>query len=364
MRPFPLARPALLGALLLAAACGTKAADAPDIALGPEADSIPTTLFEATAGTWLGGDRWAVLSPADRRVVVLDFAEGSGRDLGKGMKSLFEGPFSLFRAGDGFYVGDWALRRLTTWTLEGTYVTAIGSPEITLGNLPRARDGQGNWYVQFNPPPGPDGSGKRDSAVVVRFPLDFSRGDTLFRLSPLDLAEVDGDAGRRYERRVFSGEDAWGVLADGSVWVARVYPNRVDWIGPDGELQKGQKLPDRVFTITVSDREAFLRKFPPDLRSAAEKVPFSPVKPPFDEAFTGGDGNVWLEKSRVIPDTVRRYQVIDRQGRLVESISFNGYGYALASSPDAVLVKAVRPEGMIFLRYRRPAAGQQGRGVE
>ncbi len=341
-------------ALLVLAACGPKAADAPDIALGPEADSIPTTLFEATAGTWLGGDRWAVLSPVNKRVVLLDFSDGSVTELGKGMKQPFEGPFSLFTSGEGFYVGDWALRRLTAWTLEGKYAAAIGTPEVTNGNLPRARDGQGNWYVQFNPPPGPDGSGKRDSAVVVRFPLDFSRGDTLFRLSPLDLAEVDGDAGRRFERRVFSGEDHWGVLADGSVWVARVYPNRVDWIGPDGKLQKGQKLPDRVFTITVSDREAFLRKFPPELRSAAEKVPFSPVKPPFDEAFTGGDGMVWLEKSRVIPDTVRRYQVIGRDGRLVESISFNGYGYALAASPEAVLVKEVRPDGMIFLRYRRP----------
>ena len=109
-----------------------------------------------------------------------------------------------------------------------------------------------------------------------------------------------------------------------------------------------------MFTITVSDREAFLRKFPPELRSAAEKIPFSPVKPPFDAAFTGGDGNVWLEKSRVIPDTVRRYQVIGRNGRLLQAIAFNGYGYALATTPDAVLVKEVQPEGWRFLRYRRP----------
>ena len=184
--------------------------------------------------------------------------------------------------------------------------------------------------------------------------LDFAAGDTVFRLSPLDLAEVDGDAGRRFERRVFSGEDRWGVLADGSIWVARVYPNRVDWIAPDGKLQKGQKLPDRVFTITVSDREAFLRKFPPELRSAAEKVPFSPVKAPFDNAFTGGDGHVWLEKSRVIPDTVRRYQVVGRDGRLEEGVHFNGYGYVLAASPEAVLVKEVQPEGMRFVRFHRP----------
>jgi len=347
-------RSALLGALLATLACSSRGPDAPDHPLGNAADTIQTTLFEAPAAAWLGGDRWAVLSPINKRVVLLDFSDRSITDLGQGMKQPFDSPFSLFTAGEGLYVGDWALRRLTAWTLEGKYAAAVRTPDITRGTLPRARDGQGNWYVQFNPPPGPDGSGNRDSAVVVRFPLDFSRGDTIMRLSPLDLALVDSDAGRRFERRIFSGEDRWGVLNDGSVWVARVYPNRVDWLGTDGKLVKGQTLPDKVFTITISDREAFLRKFPPEMRSAAEKVPFSPVKPPFDDAFTGGDGKVWLEKSRVIPDTVRRYQVVGRNGRMLESVSFNGYGYIIATSPDAVLVREVQPQGMRFLRYRRP----------
>ncbi|HEX5004075.1 MAG TPA: hypothetical protein VFV65_02100 [Gemmatimonadales bacterium] len=349
----PTARLALTGALFVSLGCGSRDAPAPDLALVP-ADTIQTSLYEATAGAWLGGDRWAVLSPSDKRVLVLDFGDRSVTDLGKGMKQPFEGPFAMFTMGDGLYVADWALRRLTVWTLDGTYAAMVRTPDNTRGYLPSARDGAGNWYVQFNPPPGPDGGGKRDSAAVVRYPLDFSRGDTILRLSPLDLAEVDGDAGRRFERRVFSGEDRWGVLPDGSAWVARVYPNRVDWLAPDGTVTKGERLPDRVFTITVSDREAFLRKFPGELRAAAEKIPFSPVKPPFDDAFTGGDGNVWLEKSRVIPDTVRRYQVVGRDGRLVEAVSFYGYGYALATSPDAVLVREVQPEGMRFVRMRMP----------
>jgi hypothetical protein len=347
-------RLALLGALAVASGCGGREAQAPDTPLAPAPDTIQTTLFEATEGAWLGGNRWAVLSPADKRVVVLDFGDHSLSDLGKGMKNPFEGPFALFAMGDGLYVDDWALRRMTIWTLAGKFVAPVNTPEITNGTLPRARDGQGNWYLQFNPAPGPDGGGRRDSSVVVRFPTDFSRGDTILRLSPPDLAQVRGDAGLRYERRVFSGEDAWGVVPDGSVWVARVLPNRVDWLGPDGKVTRGQKLPDRVFTITISDREAYLRRFPPELRSAAEKIPFSPVKAPFDAAFTGGGGEVWLEKSRVIPDTVRRYQIVGRDGRLQQLVSFNGYGYALAASPDAILVKEVQPQGMRFLQYRRP----------
>jgi hypothetical protein len=347
-------RLAPLGPLLLIIGCGTREPPPPDTALGAPPDTIQTTLFEATAGAWLGGNRWAVLSPADQRVVLLDFAARTTTDLGKNIRNPYQGPFALFTRGDSLYVSDWAQRRVTVWTLGGAWAGAVPAPDNTRGTLPRARDGAGNWYVELNPPPGPDGSGRRDSAVVLRLPPDFSRVDTILRLAPLDLAEVDGDAGRRFERRVFSGQDDWGVLADGSVWVARVFPNRVDWIAPDGTVQTGQKLPDKVFTISLSDREAFLRRFPKELRSAAEKVPVSPVKPPFELAITSSDGTVWLEKSRVIPDTVRRYQVIGRNGRLLESVAFNGYGKALAASPDAVLVTEVQPTGMRFVRFRHP----------
>jgi hypothetical protein len=341
------------GMLLLSLGCGTKAPPPPEVTLGVAADTIQTTLYEATDGAWLGGDRWAVVSPSDQRVVVLDFSAKSTSELGAGVKNAYRSPFALFTAGDSLYVSDWALGRVTAWTLDGHYAGAVPAPAMTRGTLPSARDGQGNWYVQLNPSPGPDGAGRRDSARVLRLTPDLSRADTVLSLSPLDLARVDGDAGPRFERTVFSGEDAWGVLPDQSLWVARVLGNRVDWIGPDGKLQKGQSLPDKVFTITPADREDFLRRFPPALRPAAEKVPFSPVKPPFDRAFTGGDQAVWLEKSRVIPDTVRRYQVVGRDGRLAENIAFDGYGKALATSPAAVLAKDAQPGGMRFIRYRR-----------
>lgn len=342
--------------LLLSLGCGTKAPPPPDVTLGASTDTIQTTLYEATSGAWLGGDRWAVVSPADQRVVILDFAAKSTSELGAGVKNPYRSPFALFTSGDSLYVSDWALSRVTVWTLGGHFAGAVPAPGNTRGTLPSARDGAGNWYVQLNPPPGSDGSGRRDSARVLRLTPDFSRADTVLSLSPPDLALVEGDAGRRYERRVFSGEDGWGVLPDGSLWVARVLANRVDWIGADGKMQKGQPLPDRVFTITPADREDFLRHFPPALRSAADKVPVSPVKPPFEHAFTAGDQTVWLEKSRVIPDTVRRYQVIGRDGRLAENVAFNGYGRVLAASPTAVLVKDAQPTGMRFVRMKRPAA--------
>jgi hypothetical protein len=136
------------------------------------------------------------------------------------------------------------------------------------------------------------------------------------RLSPLDLAELDDPAGRRFERRVFSGTDKWGVRPDGAIWVARVYQNRVYWISPEGGRTRGQALPDRIIEVTAIDREHWLLQFPEELRPTAERLPFSPLKPPFENGFTAPGGEVWLEKSRPVVDSARSYHVVDQAGRL------------------------------------------------
>jgi hypothetical protein len=153
----------------------------------------------------------------------------------------------------------------------------------------------------------------------------------------LDVAEVESDAGRRFERRVFSGTDQWGALPDGSVWVARVYHNRVDWRDPAGHWKSGEPLPDRVLEVTRADREMFVRTFPPELRSSAEQLPFSPVKPPFLSGFTSADGLVWLEKSRAVFDSTGSWHVVDREGHLVREIRLPGFSRILAAGPGAAL---------------------------
>ncbi len=211
----------------------------------------------------------------------------SGALGGRGAEEI-RNPSTLFRAGDTLYVGDWGLRRTTLWTLDGQRDRRHSRHPMSLrGALPRARDAAGRFYYEISPRPGPDGLGNRDSAAVVRATPGSTRADTLARLAPVDLAEIVGDAGRRFERRVFSGSDRWGALADGSVWVARVYENRVDWRDPDGEWHRGEPLPDRVLEVTRYDRELFLRKFPPELRNTAEQLPFAAIKPPFEAALTG-----------------------------------------------------------------------------
>jgi hypothetical protein len=189
---------------------------------------------------------------------------------------------------------------------------------------------------------------------VVRASLSDTKPDTIARLAPADLAEVTSDAGQRFERRVFSGADLWGALSDGTMWVARVYENRVGWRDADGTWHKGDPLPDRVLEVTRYDRELFLRKFPPELRSTAEQLPFAAIKPPFEAGLNGTDGEVWLEKSRAPADSTRRYHVVDRRGSLRREIQVRGQGRIVAVGKAEVLVASPARGGVHLLRLTVP----------
>ena len=330
-------------ALLLA--CGGPKPPAPVVELPASGDTITTHDSDVTGAAWLEGDRWAILAAPNETAAIVDFSGRTVRRLGGSRSRDLRNPTTLFVSQDSLYIGDWGQRRITVWTPAGRLIRSFPAADALRGALPQARDSRGNYYLDQYPSAGPDGSGNRDSAAVLLVDPGFAQGDTIARLAPLEIAEVVGDAGRRFERRVFGGVDRWGILPDGSVWVARVYDNRVDWRAPDGKWTRGQALPDRVLEVTRYDRELFLRKFPPELRSTAQELPFAAIKPPFEAALTSAKGQVWLEKSRAPADSSRVYHVVDRRGRLVQEVRVRGQGRVLAVGPSAALVAESTPDG-------------------
>ena len=351
----PTSRLAGLPALIAFLACGGPAPQAPITELRASGDTVATGYADITGGVWLGGDRWAVVAPLDVTVGLIELGAGRVAPLGGERTRELRNPTHVFLAGDTLHVSDWGLRRTTLWTLDGKLVRSLAAADGSRGALPRGRDTSGRFYLELQPRPKADGSGNRDSAAVMRASPELTRFDTVARLAPLDMAEVLGESGRRFERRALSGEDRWGVAPDGSVWVARVYENRVDWRSPDGKWVRGQSLPDRVLEVTRYDREVFYRKFPPELRSTAEQLPFAAVKPPFEAGLTAPTGEVWLEKSRAPVDSSRWYHVVDRQGKLQREYRVPGTGRIVAVGADAALVAERLPEGTRFIRFPLPA---------
>jgi hypothetical protein len=326
----------------------------PVVELVATGDTVSTSYAEVTDAAWLGDRRWAVIAPSNEAAAIVDFGLRRLAPMGGPRSTDLRSPSTLFVTQDTLYIGDWSLRRLTLWTPKGRLVRSIPASDAVRGALPRARDSAGRLYMDLYPRPGADGSGNRDSAAVVRADLGLTKVDTLARLAPLDIAEVVGNAGRRFERRVFSGLDRWSVLSDGSLWVARVYDNRVDWRAPNGRWTRGEPLPDRVLEVTRYDRELFLRKFPPELRATAQDLPFAALKPPFEAGLTSVSGEVWLEKSRAPADSSRRYQVVNRRGALVREIRVPGQGRILALGLNTALVAEPTPDGTRLVGFQLP----------
>ena len=326
----------LSGLLLLVVACEPPDEVEPQW-LAPVGTPLHAELLEAAEGAWLGGDRFALLSPGDNRIAILDFSSGSVNRLDPAAREI-QNPGHLFSLADTLFVSDWGRRRVTAWTGGTTLVREIPLSPLAGGALPQAVDAHGALYFEVSPNPGPDGSGNRDSAAVVRVTPGAVKADTLARLTPLELAAVETNQGRRFERRVFSGDDEWGVLPDGTLWVARYYHNRVDWRDTTGTWHTGAGLPDRVLEVTRVDRERFAERFPPELRDRAQQLQYNPVKPAFVKAFTGAGGHVWLEKSRHIADTMQTYHEVGRDGQLLRELRVAGWGRLLATSDSAALV--------------------------
>ena len=356
---FPRTRGLTLSALLFAA-CGGERLPAPMLELAATGDTILAPYGDVTDAAWLGQRRFVVIAPQDKAVAAADFARRTLRPWGEPRARELVQPFHLFRAGDSVYVADWMLRRLTSWSLAGAFGAAMPAPDGVRGALPRERDAAGHWYFELRSAPGPDGSGNRDSATIARFNAALTHGDTVARLAPFDLAEVLSDGRRRLERRLLSGQDRWGILPNGTVWVARIAENRIDWRSPDGTWHVGDNLPDPVLPITQNDRDLFLNQFDAELRPTVEAIPFAAIKAPFEQVVIATDGMAWMMKSRSVGDTIRSYQLIDQQGHLVATARHAGLGRLLALSDSLALIGEHFEGGTRLLLFRLPARPAPG----
>ena len=75
---------------------------------------------------------------------------------------------------------------------------------------------------------------RKDSLPVLRLKLAGGTVDTVARLSVPEFGEATFGPQRQTVAQIFGPTDIFGVLPDGTIWVARARTMSVDWRTPDG----------------------------------------------------------------------------------------------------------------------------------
>ncbi len=348
--------PGLLGLATAVAlsACSKPAPPPPEVLLAPTADTVVVPVVGVSAAAPLSDGRWVVLAPEEGAVRVIDFTNRTATPFAGSPDAPSPGPTVLTAIGDTVIVGDWSTRRFTSWLPAGTPVDSHPAPDALVGAFPRARDAAGQWYFEIGPPPGPEGRGLGDSAAVVRSDAMLTRFDTLAFLAPVDLAEVATPGGTRMLRLALAGHDQWGVERDGTLWIARVDQNQIEWHPPGGaKTRKSVRLPDPILPVQEMDRQMHINRFPEEYRATARQLPFAALKPPFEAVMPMRPGMFLIEKNGLALDSTRAFQVVDGDG-VIRRVVAPSRGNALGFDGSHLLLAEQFPGGVRLLRYLVP----------
>lgn len=258
-------------------------------------------------------------------------------------------------AGDTVALVDFSVLRTTLWSETGKAL-GILPIEPVAGKTPvLVYDTLGRGYkIDYQAVLGggePGRTVRPDSIAVLR--LDLMKGgvDTVAQLASPEYGDAIFGEEVQQAAKVFAPNDFFGVLPDGTVWVARARENRIDWRSPDGKWVRGQSHPFRKVPVTQADKDRVLAQvreqgkqfgMPQNLRIV---YPFAETKAPFDFALGHPSGEVWLQRPRSDERAQLVYDVFDRTGKWNREVTFPrdaalaGFGrsgavYASAKNPD------------------------------
>ncbi len=233
--------------------------------------------------------------------------------------------------GDTVALVDFSAVRTTLWSTAGKPIRVLSVAEVGGATPILVYDTVGHGYKidyksVLDPPPGDPRV--PDSIPVLRIHLEKGKVDTVARLATPEFGEAKFGEQRQRAATVFAPNDVFGVLANGSAWVARGRENRVDWREADGKWSIGQ---NRKFTgqpVTQADKDRVLAQvreqgkqygMPQDL---SIEYPFAATKPPFDFALGRPNGEVWLQRPRSQEEAPLVYDVFDRKGAWRREVKF------------------------------------------
>jgi hypothetical protein len=235
-------------------------------------------------------------------------------------------------AGDTIALVDFSAIRTTRWNERGRALDVLPI-RVVSGETPiLLYDTVGYGYkIDYQAILGggePGRSLRPDSVPVLRIALNGGAVDTVAHMATPEYGDARFGEQVQQAVKVFAPNDHFGVLPDGTAWVARGGENRVDWRSPDGKWSHGVKRDYTRVPVTQADRDRVLAQvreqgkqfgMPQDLSIS---YPFAETKPPFDFALGRATGEVWLQRPRAEEDAALVYDVVNRQGGWQRSVTF------------------------------------------
>ncbi len=330
----------VLAATLPLAACGSDKTtllvlDQPEATLG-------RTFQQVSNVVELGDGRIALAELRDRTFLFADFATGEATPVGvhadtiakpDSAPGIHKYPGYVLRfGGDTIGLVDFAAERTTLWNERGEALGVVGGRMVGGQNQPLHYDARGNGYkedvrgVLGGLEPGDEL--KFDSLNLLRIIPGDTVADTVARLKLPAWGRGRFGEQMKIVSTIFSGRDLFGVLPDGSIWVARAADNSVDWKAPTGEWTRGAARSWVRVPVSQQEKDIFLERLRQQMAQMGAPAgielsyPFADEKPPFVAGATNPAGEVWLQRSRALEDSVPVYDVVDRRGALVRTVQF------------------------------------------
>lgn len=354
------------GMLAAMAACGgeSPSAGGREVALD-SADVSLDGLDPVSALFELPDGRLLMSQPGVPAVTVLSLDSGEADTLGRAGDGPgeYRWPADVFQRGGRYWVMDAMQQRLTSWLPDGSAPEAVTYPVVmasesavdTLGGIYYEQPTMSGFVVMGQEM---DSTRSQDSTYIYRFAPPDTRRDTVGRIFEVGWETVPlGGNGVARMRLEFETPDVWGVLPDGTVWIARGREHRVDLRRPDGSWQAGVPRPWAPIPTTEADRRPVPRFGP--MQGAADAdtswLPMADEKGPFQDAVAAPDGEVWTRLHQPAGFDRERYAVFPPGAASTLTVSLPLGRRIVLISERWVYTRAEDADGLMLLsRYARP----------
>jgi len=235
-------------------------------------------------------------------------------------------------AGDTVALVDFSAIRTTLWSEAGRPLGVLSIKEVAGKTPVLLYDTVGHGYkIDYQAVVGGGEPGRilrPDSIPVLRLTVKDGAVDTVALLAGPEYGDATFGEQVQQAAKVFAPNDFFGVLPDGTAWIARGRENRVDWRSPDGRWTRGQTHGYSRIPVTQADKDRVLAQvrehgkqfgMPQDLRIV---YPFADNKPPFDFALGRPNGEVWLQRPQSREGAALIYDVFNRKGVWEREVAF------------------------------------------